>query len=367
MGVLKAAGKRWVPSIVAVPKPEETSRAFAMRAVAVNGWPNYTAFYIRLGLSGRMMRENRTSTRLSEAFGIPADEFEKFPDRWEQANVTVAGERFPRRMIDLDQRRVCLHCVREVGWSPLEWELKFITVCGHHGPLVSNCGCGKPYTWSDRHSSVCNSCAVPLGQPDLPIADKVQLPHFQAYSLGRLGRGDPIALQALDDLPLASAVELVEALGVLLDIGTGKGIPRDANEKQRALWRDAGYIALTQPDTIDLVDLVEEYRLKTGIVCPKRPVDVLGFLADASVLHERGNMRLVDILLQQLGRALGYPVHDLWTSDYVSVEWCAAAAKKTVPDYVSLLQAAGLRGQCVGYKDYLFVPVDVNWSVTHRQ
>ncbi|CAN7551534.1 TniQ family protein [Devosia sp. LjRoot3] len=365
MGLLALVVKRWVPSIVAIPKPDETSRAFAIRAVAINGWPTFLGFYTRIGLNGRMLRDTRDSERMSEAFGIPAKEFDRFPDVWDKSTVVLVSERFGRRFIDLEQRRVCHHCVQEHGWSPLEWELKFITTCGRHGPLVSKCTCGKPLTWGDRHLLVCNSCAAPLAKSELPPAGTMNASAFQGYCLGRLGRGARVEVPLLDALELASVVDLAEALGALLDIGFANKVPGNASHEQRACWRDAGYLALAEPETFDLVNLAEEYRLKTGTVCPKRPADILGFFSDAKPLYDRGNELLVGLLLEKLAHGLGYPVHDLWVSDFVSIEWCAAAGRMPIPAYISALQEAGLRDKCMTYRDYFFVPVDIHWEVTH--
>ncbi|SFV31734.1 TniQ protein [Devosia crocina] len=331
-----------------------------VRATASNGWPSQKAFRRRIGA---LKSERKLDPALmARAFGCDSSEFGHFADEWVFSHVvSFAGHHFRTDEIDGKRRRICPTCCAGLQSARFEWELPQITQCPDHGPLTGSCACGNPLTWSDRHMWVCNDCPAPIWElPPAPMAGPSDLP-FERYFLGRLGRSVPVPCPILDALPLPMAADVAEAIGGVLEIGYALSLP-DVIDDERARRRERGYRSLAAGDVGRAFSpAVDEFRARTGNISPKQPIASLGFIAGIPALHARGGEKLNDLLCAGLGRVLGYPVHDLWRTDYLDGEWCAGDLGISMAQLIAKLRDGGWMSKCPTDADRLFVPVDVVW------
>ncbi|WEJ56716.1 hypothetical protein [Devosia sp. FJ2-5-3] len=197
----------------------------------------------------------------------------------------------------------------------------------------------------------------------MPPANAMDLP-FQRYMLGRFGKRDEAPCPLLDEIPVETIAGFVEALGLLFEHGALPTMPGTTSLQEKATLRELGYSKLVGgAGSCDFTDIVSGYRVATGIICPKEPIAALGFIKDAPALFSRGRKELLAFLCDRLGLALGYPVHDLWRSEYIDIDQCAAEVRMPVRDVIKEIRANGWSGLCYPWADRLFVPVDVHWQL----
>ena len=356
---------RVIPSVVVRPIPQESARSFLIRASTRNGWPSLRDFMSRIGVSMSAMMARADPDDLAAAFGLPDGSLAPLPDRWSLRHVDVAGHRLRRDRIDIDRRRVCPHCLERDGFAHFEWEFNVITDCPEHGPLTDTCKCGKRLGWDDRHLAVCKNCHAEIPpRPLAPTSGASRYP-FQQYCLGRLGLMDPTSCGALDPLPLDAAVDTVEWLGGLLSSGYSVSNPCSAPRPEKVEWRETGFSCLVgNGSRREFEEVVCGFRSATSTRCPKQPIKALGFFSDLPALHFRGNNQLVDFLKVRLGLALGYPVSDLWHTDYIDADWCALKNRLSPAAFTSLVHERGWLSSCHSKDGILYVPVDVEWQAS---
>jgi hypothetical protein len=329
----------------------------------VNGWPAQRDLLKRIGVSALALMKRLDVTDLSASFGLGPDALAALPDRWSKHHVDFGSHRVSRTQVVAGVRRICRACLAENPVSRFEWELAFITNCPEHGPLSADCECGRPLTWQDRHLAACNQCPAPRAIQPPRAAGKVVPPHpFQRYALGRLERLQPTTSEVLDPLPLDLVVSVVQNVGAMLTAGFSSVSPLALAGADPIGWAETGFAWLQRPTVgNELQAIVDRYRTISGVVCPREPVMALGFLADLPALHFRKADALLALLRQRLSHALGYPVNDLWRTDYWDLGACAAATNLSAREFLCLLHERGWHSSCHAHGNDLFVPVDTLW------
>lgn len=315
--------KGHVPIIVVHPDVRETVRSYLIRACMENGWPSQTRFLSRMHLARSQLLSGWQPDVVAACFGLSLEAFSQLAGKWGRQHVTLAGETIDVGKTSKFSRRVCLHCLAEDPVAFFEWELGFISDCTRHGPLTSLCECGRPFAWTDRHLCRCDKCAAvsDLEAPRLAPSPRV-LP-FQEYLLGRLGRLDRTESPVLDDLPVDAVVDVSRAFGRLQEHGEKAVL---ADEATLVRWGEAGFAWLNRDDKPDdLVDAISRHRNASGEMAPLVPIRALGSIAELSALHYRGADRLTALIARRLGKALGYPVFDIWRTDYRDLASCLAS------------------------------------------
>lgn len=352
------------PTIVMAPLPRESSRSYLIRLCMENGWPKQKDFLKRIGVTRMTFMERKNPTMLEAAFGMRPGALAILPDCWSKGTVQLNNHAIHVSTMGGPHRRVCRHCLAEEQVSHFEWELDFISHCPYHGPLVAECECGNPLSWGDRHLACCDRCpaVIDIKKPaTAPVSTSLPC---QEYLLGRLGRWAPSRNRVLDQLPLSMAVDITAAIGAFLEMGyrTARPVPRGALEKVD--WVERGFSWLGGDGQDDVLSCAAaEFRRVQGTVCPKEPVRALGFVADLAAIQFRDATELTDLLSQRLGMALGYPVTDLWRSDYSDISACLKATGHNEAVFLRLLRENGWLHTCLSRGPHFFVPVDTLWQV----
>jgi hypothetical protein len=165
----------------------------------------------------------------------------------------------------------------------------------------------------------------------------------------------------LDDLPVDAVVDVSRAFGRLQEHGE-KAVPAD--EATLVRWGEAGFAWLNRDDkSDDLVDAISRHRNASGEMAPLVPIRALGSIAELSALHYRGADRLTALIARRLGKALGYPVFDIWRTDYRDLASCLASTGLEKEAFVQRLHENGWLSACLAVQDDLAVPVDTLWKV----
>ncbi|WP_332714402.1 TniQ family protein [Pelagibacterium mangrovi] len=353
------------PSVIIEPMAFESARSYAIRACMENGWPRQRDFLKRVGLTGPRLLARSQPDEVAAALGLRQDELATLPGIWTKHDVDFSGHRIQLTKTSKFHRRVCKHCLASMPAAPFEWELDFISDCPEHGPLVSQCDCGQPLTWNDRHLASCDRCPAEdvIASPTITPEPK-DLP-CQLYLLGRLGRRERITCSILDPLPVDLVVDVVRAIGALLAKGFATKHPLPESELELVEWAEAGFGWLRCDDLSANIPtgIVEAFRRTQGILCPREPIRALGFIADLVALHLDEGKVLSSLLARRLGKALGYPVTDIWRTDYRDIDFCLASSGLNKTEFFQILVERNWLSRCRDCNGAFFVPVDTLWEV----
>lgn len=359
------APKKLVPVFVIPPLPIETARSYVIRSCMENGWPSLRLFLKRIGLKRTELLSGRQPDVVAACLGLSLEDFSRLAGTWNRTQVNILGNPFSLVKTSKFDRQVCRHCLASSEVAPFEWELEFISDCPEHGPLTKLCECGRPLTWGDRHLGLCDACTAGVHPAPRKAAPAPLRYPFQQYILGRMRRRDPSVCLVLDDLPVEACVDVCRALGELAERGYSPLAERPTLPADQIRRAEIGFAWLTREDEPgDLVEVVNAYRRTGADSAPHEPIAALGFISDLAALHMRGSDHLVELLKQRLGKAMGFPVTDLWQTDYLDARYCQAATRLEVASFIRILNDNGWRSSCITFGGDLFVPVDILWHVT---
>lgn len=357
--------KGHVPPIVVEPCSIETARSYAIRACMENGWPSQRLFLKRLGVKASQLTAAVPSAAVAASFGVSQEAFARLTGTVSGLHLHIGEHRLAISKTSKFHRRICRHCLAVTRVAPFEWEFDFITECQEHGPLSGTCDCGFPLTWSNRHLTCCDACPADF---DLVAPNEANKPSdlaFQRYLLGRLGRMPSIASPGLDPFPVDVVVDIARAFGELLLTGYAAKRGPLVREGDLVVWGEYGYAWLTADtdDGHELDAVVKAFRQQTGITAPREPIQALGFVSNQAALHLPGSAVMNDLIKRRLGKALGYPISDLWLTDYRDLSSCLAATGLQKADFLRHVHDLGRLTACRGVRDELYVPVDVLWLI----
>ncbi len=349
----------WKPPIPIEPYPSESLGGFLIRYCETNGWPSYHHFIRLLGLSLSDVRYQKGDLRdIERKLNMGPRTLPTSGSRQGMAPGFLGGEILSRDHFH-GQRRVCRRCLAETGYQRSYWELRFITRCHLHGEtLQAECGCGEPLRWTDTSLSACPKCLSAVPQSVRTHSEPAR--PFQEWCLFKLGLiQSNHSLPQLDDLTLLDAIRAVEAVGLLETFGYGANKPSDTSYDAVDV-REAGF-AVIREDRIAaaLALVVSRYRKRTGVLCPRRPAEALGWFGTFILNGWRhGQTLLLKSIVRSLSEALGYPVKNPEISSYVSLLEVARVAGRRVEELESGVEELGFGDITLRIGTELLIPVE---------
>lgn len=338
---------RWRPTVVVTPRPGESAIGLLIRHCSANGWPTLKDFASQIGTTPARVRWAEDLPVLAEAIGQEMSVLDHLNRYRNYSSAVMFGQRFPFSMLDRQQRRVCPDCLSQ-AWNVQEWwELSFLDVCPEHRrQLTCRCSCGKPLTWSDANTWHCDKCegdgrgwSDAHSEPSDPTS-------FELWCFTALGLRQPTgASSVLDLIPLQHAVELVEAVGLLVAGGyqEAKPYPTSLKVTLRDL-RQLGFDAIVDDTLVALfVNCLGVFRSQTGIHIPRAPHLALGWFGAWVESNEMQNDTPVyRLVIEALAAALGFPILDLVHSRMVTIGELARQHQTSSDAVLAAANASGV-------------------------
>lgn len=134
------------------PKPfsDESPRSYLIRLSEANGYPSSQPVYQLLGEVPQYVvtagwNYERLKLVLGSGFELPPDFGYRVLGVQARESAQLLGHRLQSRHLGLVRPRICVACVKTLGYIPASWDLKAFIACPEHGMLmlkVCHC-CGE--------------------------------------------------------------------------------------------------------------------------------------------------------------------------------------------------------------------------------
>ncbi|MHB8884707.1 MAG: TniQ family protein [Methylovirgula sp.] len=263
------------------PMREEPAHGLLLRLAEINSLPTMAYVIREIGVVPSQLRRGKQLDVLAKAVRCKVADIARDNFTLGDGKAIIRGENVGLRYYSSIARRVCPACLREASYHRFFWDLSFFTSCPRHKiKLVDRCCCRKPQklSWRDgrlHRGNCCKSGDIRTLQGTLADPDVVEM---EAYFASRLDIGDKFGVPALDQLPLTEAVELLERIGALDQIGYGlHWLGADDTDLSPEAIRAIGYKILVEDRMQAVLEKTYQQFLASGSTEAPRLTNVYGW------------------------------------------------------------------------------------------